>query len=128
MHYLSASTYHILKKLLIEDSNFTDNGANRAAGSVVYVASPTNKFHSNLIIRNSVFSRNKGVPIYISHHSLHTQGDVLLEHNIAINGGGIFSNNSTMTFHDQFNITFFANSPQSYGGGERCSLLIPVSI
>ena len=110
IHYLSVSTYHILKKLLIEDCNFTDNGANRVAGSVIYVASPTNKFYSHLIIRNSVFSRNKGVPIYISHHSLHIQGEVLLEYNIAINGGGIFSNNSTMTFHDQSDITLFANS------------------
>ena len=110
IHYLSVSTYHILKKLLVEDCNFTDNGANRVAGSVIYVASPTNKFYSHLIIRNSVFSRNKGVSIYISHHSLHIQGEVLLEYNIAINGGGIFSNNSTMTFHDQSDITFFANS------------------
>ncbi|XP_065896052.1 probable outer membrane protein pmp20 [Dysidea avara] len=86
------------------------------SSSLVYLGSSINETNDYLSIQNSVLSHNQAVPVYISHNTLHLKGDVLFEHNVAIDGGAIFSNSSQVIFEDNCNISFRNNSATTNGG------------
>jgi len=70
--------------VVIDKCNFTLNGP---AESVIYIDGiPAN---NDLTVQNSAFISNEGVPIYISHASLHLNEGVLFEQNKASTGGAI---------------------------------------
>ena len=109
--HISQSENHVQSKTVIDKCNFALNGP---AQSVVYVDDmPTFR---NLIIQNSVFVQNEGVPIYISFTSLHLNDNLLFEQNEATAGGGIYSIHSNIVFHDTSDVTFHRNSAQTNGG------------
>ena len=81
--------------LMISDCEFSHNNGK----SVLHVGESA----TYIIIKNSAFYRNEGVPVYISSKGLKFDGYLLMEENSATNGGGIVISNHT-------NVTFCKNS------------------
>jgi len=110
MIYLEAPTQVLY---MINACNFSSNGVTK---SVIYIYSLANQLLDTLWIKSSVFSDNKGVPIYILHCRLHIEGDMILKQNLATEGGGIFSNNSVLILGNNCNVIFSNNSANTKGG------------
>ena len=111
IHYSSLSEYHIQLVLVIENCNFTLNGA---AESVVYVFAILS--YNVVMLRNIMFINNKGVPISVSNSILHLDGNVVFKQNEANAGGCIHSTDSNISFTDGSIVTFEGNSVQNNGG------------
>ena len=132
IHYSSVSKNRNQIVLVIGDCNFSSNGV---AESVIYLYGTLN-YQSNdlLLVQECVFTRNKGVPIYVTHNSVHLKGNVIFQHNEAGTGGGIHSLNSNIIFggalfsersrygdtfnvasNDDMSVTFENNSAASGG-------------
>ncbi|XP_065903869.1 uncharacterized protein [Dysidea avara] len=82
---------------------------NRGAKSVVYIYGNSDK---PISVRNSVFTNNHMVSIYVYNHSLHINGNVTFENN---KGSSIFVLYSNITFAGNSAVTFYNNSAH-YGG------------
>ena len=98
--------------LNIENCSFSSNKANR---SIVHIASSTKQMHKQICLKNSAFIANQGAAVYLVHHSLHLEGNLWFENNVAISGGGILSNNSKITFTAS-NVYFHSNTANGNGG------------
>ena len=110
----------VINKLKIEASNFIMNGL---AQSVVYIGDCVNRCFVDVFLQDSVFINNQGVPIYISHNTLHLSGlhlhicgSVLFKGNMANAGGGIYSINSTVSFCEGATVQFIRNIVETNGG------------
>ena len=112
IHYSSQTVANPPPVLNINNCNFTSNGP---AGSVVYISSPTNNMHYNILLQDSVFINNQGVPIYLSNVHMNILGTVVIRQNTANSGGGIFSTNSIIEF-DNCSVQFYNNSATDSGG------------
>ena len=68
--------------------------------------------HLNLYLNTSSFYSNQGVSVYLSRPlTLHINGEVLIENNIAESGAGIYiSDNSTVIFDENSTVKFINNS------------------
>ena len=113
LYYCKEINDNLQLQLIIHNCTFSHNSA---VGSIIYFVSSINETIDHLIILNSVFSYNKGVPVYISHSTLHLKGDMVFEHNIAFKGGAIFSSNSVIVFKDNHQSMFYNNSAIISGG------------
>ncbi|XP_065896048.1 probable outer membrane protein pmp20 [Dysidea avara] len=113
LYYLSSTGNLTQTMISIDNSRFD---VNVAASSVVYIGALNNEYPRQNNVQNSIFIHNKGVPIYISQTSLHLSGYVLFKGNEADNGGGIYSNSSTVTFDGKSNVSFSDNSVTRSGG------------
>ena len=111
VEYISAATARNQTRLMIDRCEFSNNGA---AKSIVYINSVDKPLTSYL--QDSLFIGNKGVPLYVSHHKLHIQGDLIFKHNLAVAGGGILSSDSVVVFKSTSNVTFYSNSAITNGG------------
>ena len=96
IYYMSEN--HIQFELVINNCNFSFSSA---AKSIVFFARTNKSLRALLSLQNSIFLGNKGVPIYISNNNLHIIGIVHFKHNVADQGGGIFSTNSVVNFDHQ---------------------------
>ena len=112
LHYSSRTVANPPPVLNINNCNFSSNGP---SGSVVYINSPTSSRHHNVLLQDSVFTNNQGVPIYLSNVHVNVLGTVLIRHNTANSGGGIFSTNSIIEF-DNCSVQFYNNSATASGG------------
>ena len=92
--------------LTIDNCYFINN---RGAKSVVYIYGNSDK---PISVRNSVFTNNHMVSIYVYNHSLHINGNVTFENN---KGSSIFVLYSNITFAGNSAVTFYNNSAH-YGG------------
>jgi len=99
--------------LLIESCEFSFNGA---AKSIVHCDYSTKNSSNHVLLQNSMFIDNQGVPIYIQNATLHLKGKVLFERNIAPDGGAIYSSSSLVIFDDQSDILFCNNFAENQGG------------
>ena len=101
-------------RLIIHNCSFSYNSV---AKSLVYFGSSVNKLSDYLSIQTSVFRHNHVVPVYISHTTLYLKSNVVFEHNIATDGGGILSSSSLVIIENNSNISFYNNSATMNGGG-----------
>ncbi|XP_065903979.1 probable outer membrane protein pmp6 [Dysidea avara] len=106
IHYSFQTVANPPPALNINDCSFTSNGP---AGSVVYISSSTSNMRYNLLLQDSVFINNQGVPIYLSNVHMNVLGTVPIRQNTANSGGGIFSTNSIIEF-DNCSVQFCDNS------------------
>ena len=115
IYYTSSPEQSTQVQLVINNCNFTFNGP---AESVVYIDNSNNKVngHISLLLQNSTFIQNQGVPISISHTSLILNNSVSFKDNKATAGGGIYSSNSIIKFDDKCNVSFYNNSVSTNGG------------
>jgi len=97
--------------VLINDCNFSFNGP--AKSVVDFIGTPN---YNDLIIQNSTFTQNQGVPIYISHTSLTLNNIVSFKNNRATAGGAIHANHSHIVFHGRSDVTFYGNVAHDNGG------------
>ena len=88
IHYTSDSDYQLL---IIDSCVFSFNGT---VQSIVYCDSSAKKSKDCIHLKNSLFTYNQGVPIYIIHCTLHLKGEMVYDHNTATDGGVVFSSNS----------------------------------
>ena len=113
VYYLPWKQDDVIKKLVIEASNFTMNGQ---AQSVVYIGDCVNKCFVDVFLQDSVFINNQGVPLYHSGSHLHVCGSVLFNGNKANAGGGIYSANSTVSLCEGSNVQFVRDTVETNGG------------
>ena len=94
IYYVSSTAQSMI---IMDNNSFESNGP---ANSIVYIGISNNKYPSHNYLQKSIFVKNHGVPIYISHTTLrlHLNGSVLFKRNEADNGDGIHSTSSTVTF------------------------------
>ena len=98
---------------VITNCNFSHN---KGATSLVYINSQTK--HADISLSNSFFHNNHGVFVYLSHQTLHINGEVLFENNVAENGSGIHINYfSKVIFDKNANVKFTNNSRSVYPSG-----------
>jgi len=109
----TASLSEVSGNVYIQNGSFFSN---EATESVIYIDSSSSKITGHVYLQDSVFVNNTGVPVYISHTNLHIRGSVLFEDNTAKSGGGIYSNNSNVTFSDNCFVNFTDNSATVNGG------------
>ena len=102
------SSYEQSTHLVISNCDFTLNGP---AESVVYIDRSVNG-----LLQNSIFTRNQGVPIYISHTTLILNNTISFKDNKATDSRAIYSISSTVKFNDRSNVVFCNNSALYYGG------------
>ena len=105
IHYYSSNTKSSLTTFLIFNCNFTHNDA----ASLIYINGQTED--TNISLCNSSIHNNHGVSVYLSNNTLHINGEVLFENNVAENGAGIYINKySKVMFDDSSNVKFINNS------------------
>jgi len=109
LEYIPAATAQA--RLIIDKCNFSHNGA---AKSILYITGSENSLCSHL--QSSIFTGNKGVPLYLVKQKLNINGDVAYKHNMVDSGGGIYSNGSVIVFNNKSNIMFYNNSAFTDGG------------
>ena len=92
MLYSYETTSNPSTMLSINNCSFTSNGP---SGNVIYTASSSSSFHPVLLLQDSVLTNNQDVPacLYLSNVHAKVLGTVLIRHNSAILGEGIFSTN-----------------------------------
>jgi len=100
-------------RFLVQNNKFIFN---RATQSVVYIDGSESRIPVHAYLQDNVFVNNTGVPVYVSHANLHIRGSVLFKGNKAKFGGGIYSNNSTVIFYDNSNVSFISNTATANGG------------
>ena len=103
-------------KLMITGCSFFYN---ERAKSIVYFSHLSTNFKpcKYLKLQNSKFSQNNGVPMYLSNHDLHINGNIEFTYNIAENGGGIFiSDHSNVIIHKSTTVNFVNNRATNNGG------------
>ena len=110
--YLSGTVDNPPAVLSISNCNFTSNGP---AESVVYIRSATSKVHHIVLLEDSVFISNQGVPIFLSNAHIDVLGTMLIRQNTAKSGGGVYSSNSIIEFYDS-SVQFYDNSVIASGG------------
>ena len=78
---------------------------------------PQSVIHLYLYLNTSSFYSNQGVSVYLSRPlTLHINGEVLIENNIAESGAGIYiSDNSTVIFDENSTVKFINNSVDHNG-------------
>ena len=111
--YLSRNVSPFQLFLVIDNCNFSSNGATT---SVIYIDNSVRNQFDSIYLQNSVFDMNKCTPIYILHQNLHINGSVRFWNNEANDGGGIFSTDSIITFHDKTHVEFTNNLANNRGG------------
>ena len=90
---------------VIGNCNFTHNDAT----SLVYINAQTED--TNILLCNSSFHNNHGRSVYLSNQTLHINGKVIFENNVAYDGAGIYINNfSNVIFDKKSNVKFTDNS------------------
>ena len=112
IHYSSVTVAKPPPVLNIINCNFISNGP---AESVVYINNRYPCKNVRILLQDSVFISNQGVPIYLSNADVHVLGTVPFRQNTANFGGGIFSANSTIEI-DKCSVTFYDNSVTVSGG------------
>ena len=110
IYYLSSTAQSVI---IIDNNSFESNGP---AKSIVYIGALNHNYPNHNYLQNSIFVNNCGVPIYISHTSLHLNGSVLFKGNEADIGGSFYSTSSTVTFDNNSNVSFSFNSATTSGG------------
>ena len=114
VHY-SSDTKSSQTTFLIFNCNFTHNDA----ASLVYINGQTED--TNISLYNSSFHNNHGISVYLSSNTLHINGEVLFENNVAQNGAGIYVNDfSKVIFNKNSSVKFNNNS--AYRSGAAISL------
>ena len=116
IHYSSNNNKLIVSlfNILVSNCSFFYNGK---AESIVYFDQASNKHYEFLNLRDSKFSYNKGVPIYLHNQDLHIGGNVKFYNNIAEYGGAIFvSDHSNVIFHRNYIVEFTNNRSYLNGG------------
>ena len=114
IHYSSNDMLISSLKLMIAGCNFSHN---KRAKSIIYFGHWSAKVCEYLKLQDSKFYRNKGVPIYLSNHDLHINGNIEFFNNIAKNGGGIYiSDHSNVIIHKSAVINFTYNKATNNGG------------
>ena len=84
--------------------------SNNSGKSVVYTLG-NSRYEKCLYLRNSNFSLNQAVPLYIVNHNICIDGDITFKSNLAQNGGGIFiSDHGKLNFHHNSYVTFSNNT------------------
>jgi len=110
--YLSGTVDNPPAVLNINNCNFTSNGP---AESVVYICSSTSNVHQIVLLQDSVFISNQGVPIFLSNAHINVLGTMLVRQNTANSGGGVYSTDSIIEFCD-CSVQFYDNSVTASGG------------
>ena len=99
----------------IINCNFTHNGIS-IVKSIVYIGSSSNSSLKQMYFMNSVFSNNKGIPLYISHQRIVASGKILFNGNVADKVGAIcIFNHAKLVFHKSD--TKIVNNKILYMGG-----------
>ena len=110
IHYSSNDDAHLV--FMINNCTFDYNEGD----SIVYFyhCGTSQKY---LLLENSTFINNKGVPVYILNQQLYINGLVLFEGNHATNGGGLFvSDHAVVILNESSVVTFSKNIANSEGG------------
>jgi len=99
--------------LIIHNCEFNFNAVTQ---SVVYIDGTSSRISGHVNLQDNMFIKNKGTPVYVLHTNLLIKGSVLFKENVADNAGGIYSNNSTVIFYSNANVSFIRNSAKLSGG------------
>ena len=115
LHYSSQTNECIGHYLLIDNCNFMHNGR---AESVIFLEGYACDSSAPVIIQNSKFIGNQGLPIYVTHHTVVITGNILIKDN---NGGGIYTDHSSVEFAENSQVTFNNNTADGSGGAIHSS-------
>ena len=112
IHYSSNDATNSQLTLVIINCSFTHN---EGAISLVHINGQTE--NTNISLYNSSFHNNHGISVYLSSNTtLHINGEVLFENNVAENGAGIYVNDFSKVVFDNNSIVKFANNSVSCSG------------
>ena len=102
-------TEHPQVAFTINNCNFSNNGGD----TIVHIGSCT----AEVLLQNSEFHKNQGIPIYVSNKGLKVDGFLMFKDNVATNGGGIYVDHySTLKFSKNSTVTFSNNTASDCGG------------
>ena len=123
IHCLPSTDSSTENNLVVQNNKFISNTATL---SVVYIDGSGSRIPGHVYLQDNVFANNKGVPVYITHSNLHIRGSVLFKGNAAKSGGGIYSANSIVVFHDNSVVNLISNSAKANGGAvyQICSRIV----
>ena len=111
LHYSSNDATSSQITFVIDNCNFAHN---EGATSFVYINAQTEDI--NISLCNSSFHNNHGRSVYLSSNTLHINGEVVFENNVAYDGAGIYINNfSNVIFDKKSNVKFTDNSVNHSG-------------
>ena len=109
IHYLSKFKHHTKFQFTINNCTFTHN---EASDSVVYIGPSNNKSMEQIFLMNSIFLRNRGISMYISHQNVYVSGNILFKSN----RDGMFMTNHSNIVFDKSDIKFRDNNASKHGG------------
>ena len=114
LYYVSRIQHDSNIQFTISNCSFVQNGV--SGKSVIYVHSSNNKSMEQMNLMNVSFLNNQAVPMYISHHNVYVNGNILFKGNVGDESGGMFiANNSNVVFHNS-DIKFCNNTAVHNGG------------
>ena len=98
--------------ILIKNSTFHGNTAD---DSIVYI-DDCSKYETAIHLRDSNFTNNVGVCLFLPHCEVDLQGEVLFNHNTANSGAALYLNQGSQVYMYGPFIQFVNNSAALYGG------------
>ena len=112
VYYLSNNAGNPQFVFIISNCNFSYNRMK----SLVYLENTSLKYNK-IMLTNSIFGNNQGIPIYAIHYIIYLNGKVLFQNNTAENGAGIYIHDySTVVFNKNSNVAFIQNAAVNSGG------------
>ena len=112
IYYTSNDTTYSHFVFNITNCNFSYN---KGAESFIYIETSIDR--NDVTFTDSIFHDNDGVCIFLVNQKLYIMGNTLFESNAGKQGTGIYiSDNSTVVFGGNSNVTFFNNSADTSGG------------
>ena len=92
----------------INNCNFSYNGGD----TIVYIGfSP-----QFLLLQNSVFHKNQGIPVYVSNKGVNINGFMVFEENVAMGGAGIYINYYSHIKFCKYSVISFTSNMANFGG------------
>ena len=115
IHYLTNNKHiHSKFQFTVTNCNFTHNGM-ASDKSIVYIGPSSNKSLEQMYFMNSVFTNNRGVPLYISYQIVVVNGNMFMS-NLADRGGAIFITNHAKLVFYKSDTKFVNNTALKRGG------------
>ena len=109
--YCSTKTdHHLQSNFTIDNCSFRNN----TGDSIVYLEGQKRDGH--ILLMNCKFTKNHGVPLYLTKLSNIQGGNLSFVSNTAENGGGIYITESTLHIHIKSYVEFKDNKAKSDGG------------
>ena len=119
IHYSPGSTNNNTNLLTITNCHFSHNEYTQSG---LIFLEPFKDKSDNVVLHDAEFTDNHGTCIYGNKQNISIKGTVTFKNNKAHSGAGIFiTNNSTVTFCNNSNVSFVRNQVDANGGAVSLS-------